>query len=245
MLIAALLAMQAAAETPRIIVSTTAEGYRAEVAAFDLAQEVHVNAEIERRAIDLCADKPIRWGEFGSSAEIDKDLSKGPPKITGFFKEFRCVVPQAPTVASVPSEWKADPKDEADVRRFFETYYSKRDSGQFAAAAAMFQADMQEKPRVEYLREFNQKLGAGRRRITGVTWYVNPAAADRLGAYAALDFAGEYTGSHLYCGYLVLYRLGPGRYEIVREEQNVFHKGDKPADPAQLEAMRAAACRGS
>ena len=76
-----------------------------------------------------------------------------------------------------------------------------------------------------------------------MTWYVNPEASDRPGVYAALDFIGSYSGVHLYCGYIVLYRLGEADYEIVREEQNTFNRSTEELNPDHLAAMRAATCR--
>jgi hypothetical protein len=246
MLIAVLLSLQAAAEQPPVKVGPTAGGYRAEVATFDISQEVYINAEIERRAAKLCGDKQIDWGKFGSEAKVEKDPAKAPPKISGLFKEFRCVIAKEPIVAGVSSDWKAGEADDADVRRLFASYYATRDAGDFGASSAMLSPDVRpNKSDYEGLGDFNRALGTGSRRITGVTWYVNPASAPRLGAYAALDFVGQYTGAHLYCGYLMLYRQGPGTYEIIREEQNVFHRNAGPIDPVQLDEMRSAMCRGN
>jgi hypothetical protein len=242
MLIGVILAVQASVELPRITIAQVESGYRADAEPFDISREAAVGAEITRRARELCAGKQIRWGKFGSQAKIDKS-SKELPKINGFFQEFRCVAPEQLIEAAVPDDWKASPTDDADVRRFFETYYNRRDAGQFRAAAAMFKPGIQENPSDANLTEFNRKLGTGARRITGVTWYVNPPDAPFRGAYAAVDFVGEFTGVHLYCGYLVLYRRGPGAYEIVREEQYVFHRGAEAPDPAQLASMRVATCR--
>ena len=244
MLLAALLA-QAVDRPPSIGIRKTGSGFRAEVPTFDVSWEAKVNGEIERQAAALCGDKQVDWGKFGSNVKVEKDPTK-PTRVSGYFKEFSCIVPQERPVASISSDWKATEIDEGDVRRQFESYYTKRDAGDFEGSSAMLSADVKpDKSSYPRLREFNQALGKGSRRITGVTWYVNPASAPRLGAYAALDFIGEYTGMHLYCGYLILYRLGPGKYEITREEQNAFHRNDQPVDPAQLEQMRAATCRGN
>jgi hypothetical protein len=245
MLIATLLTLQVAADQPLIKVGPTTEGYRADVASFDVSQEVYVNAEIARKAAALCDNKQIDWGKFGSEATVEKDPARGSSKISGFFKEFRCVIAQEPIVASISSDWKASGADDADVRRLFESYYARRDAGDFNGSSAMLSPDVRpDKSDYAGLSDFNRALGIGSRRLTGVTWYVNPASAPRLGAYAALDFVGQYTGAHLYCGYLMLYRQGPGTYEIIREEQNVFHRNAEPIDPAQLEQMRSAMCRG-
>ena len=246
MLFVAWAAFQAAAEPPPLKVSRTADGYRVEVASFDLSREAYVNGEVERKAAELCGDKQIDWGKFGSAAIIEKDPAKAAPKITGYYKEFQCAVGTEPAVSSIASDWKATESDDADVRRLFMSYYAKRDAGDFAGASSMMSADTRptesDYPR---LREFNTALGTGTRRITGVTWYVNPASAPRLGAYAALDFVGQYELPHLYCGYLILYRRGQSAYEIVREEQNLVRRSDEAIDPGQLEQMRAAMCRGN
>lgn len=246
MLFAAWAAFQAAAETPPLKVSRVGDGYRVDVARFDISREAYVNGEVERRAAKICGDKQIEWGKFGSAMTIEKDPVKGPPKVVDYFREFRCVVAKEPAVSSISSDWKATQGDEADVRRIFTSYYAKRDAGDFAGSSSMMSADTRpsesDYPR---LRDFNKTLGNGTRRITGVTWYVNPASAPRLGAYAALDFVGQYELPHLYCGYLILYRQGPNAYEIVREEQNLVGRSAEPMDPAQLEQMRAAMCRGN
>lgn len=244
MLFAAFLAVQAVSGRPDITIREIPGGYRAEAAPFEVTQEVYVNAEIDRRSSDLCGAKRVKWGKFGSLSRLERDPAKEPPKTSSFFKEFSCEVPTEPIVADISSDWKATTKDDADVRSFFATYYARRDSGDLDGAFAMFEPGTRpEESTKAGLLESNRKLGIGSRRITGVTWYVNPATAPRLGAYAALDFVGEYTGVHVYCGYLVLYRLGPGRYEIVREEQNMFQRGDGTADMAQVATMRSAFCR--
>lgn len=245
MLILLLAAQTSVAGIPAITVRKTDEGYRAEAAAFQVFQEAAVHAEIARRAADLCAGKDIDWGKFGSLAKLEKNPSSQPPTISGYFQEFRCVAAEKLAYAAVPGDWKPSAADEADVRRVFETYYVRRDAGQFESAAAMFEPGVQDTPSAEDQREFNRKLGRGSRRITGVTWYVNRPDAPRPGVYVALDFMGDYPQLHVYCGYLMLYRQGPGRYAITREEQNIFERGDGKADMAQVAAMRSAVCRGN
>ncbi|MBA3526493.1 MAG: hypothetical protein H0T82_06190 [Sphingomonas sp.] len=247
MLIAVLMLFQVAAEAPRITITESLNGYRAEAATFDVAQEQAIKAEIEQRAADLCQGKQIKWGKFGSLARIGKDPAKGPPTISGYFNEFSCVAPQTRAFSPVPPTWTPAPTDETDARRTFETYYGWRDAGQFEAAAAMFQPEARERPSFEEQRIFNRTLGlgSGKRRISGVTWYVDPPSAPHPGVYVALDFIGDYPALHVYCGYIVLYRNGPGSYEITREEQNMFARGAGNADPDQIARMRASLCRGS
>ena len=146
---------------------------------------------------------------------------------------------------AAPADWTPTAIDDADVRKVFETYYAKRDSGDSLGALKMFSREAKADP-AEFgtrTRKFNAQLGPGRRRITAVSWEINPEAADRPGIYAALDFVGDYPAVHFYCGYIGVYRLGPGKYQIVREEENSFMRAKELPDPAQLTQMRAALCR--
>lgn len=243
MLIAVLIGLQTAAAVPPVTVMPKGDGFRAEAATFNFGQSAAVHAEIERRASELCAGEEVKWGEFGSLAELGKNPGSTPPKISGYYQEFRCIVSETLTHVELPNDWKPTAADESDVRRILETYYAARDAGQFDAAAAMFEPGVQEGRSIEHQHEFNRKLGPGKRRIAAVTWYVNRPDAPRPGAYAALDFVGDYPNLHVYCGYLMLYRRGPGKYEIIREEQSIFERGDTTADMNQVAAMRSASCR--
>jgi hypothetical protein len=149
------------------------------------------------------------------------------------------------TYEPAPSDWKPNAADEADVRRAFETYYARRDSGDFRAAWEMFEPGMLGSLASwsDQMRASNMKLGRGTRRITGITWYVNPEAAAHPGIFAAVDFIGEFPAAYFYCGYVGFYRRGSGSYEITREEQNQFVHGDGQPDPTQLAQMRASMCR--
>lgn len=244
MIVAALIGLQVGAALPSVVVRPKGDGFRAEAGTFELEQSAAIHAEIEGRASELCAGKSIKWGEFGSLTELGRDPGSKPAKISGYYQEFSCVTAERAVEAEVLDDWKAGPGDETDARRFFETYYARRDAGDIEGAYSLFAPEARPESSKEHVRDFNRSIGSGNRRITRVTWYVNPPEAPRRGAYVALDFVGEYAGVHVYCGYLMLYRLGAGRYEIVREEQNMFERGDGSADPYQIESMRAAVCRG-
>jgi hypothetical protein len=248
MLIVALLSLQAVAGSPQITVKKIdGNSFRIEAAAFDVLQGPAIGAAIDERAAALCAGKQVRWEEFSSTMNLAKTPGSTPSKIEGYFQEFSCVEAEQTSYSPAPVDWKASSVDEADVRRVFETYYAKRDQGDMAAALAMFAPGVRGDPigATRQMREFNQQLGAGKRRIVAVTWYINPDSAEHPGVYAAVDFVGDFASAYFYCGYLVLYRRGPASYEITREEQNIFHRGKDPADPSQLAQMRAGACRGS
>ncbi len=242
MLISALLAIGSTG-LPAVTVKSSTDGYIATVPQFALDQTAAVDSDIADRATELCAGKDVKWGKFGSLTTLGKKPGATPPKVSGYYKEFSCVAAQPRNYAAAPADWQPSSSDDADVRHFFDSYYTKRDGGDFAAALAMFQPGEGFAKSLDEQRAFNSKLGTGQRRITHVTWYVNPDAAAHPGIFAALDFVGEYKSMHFYCGYLGLYRVGPGSYEIVREEQNMFERNDHAPDLSQLANMRTAACR--
>lgn len=230
---------------PNITIEQTPKGYTAKVGAFDAREQANVDAEIARRAAEVCKEKQIRWGKFNSLANFGRNPGAEPAPVTGYVHEFSCVPAEQAPYEPAPADWKPSVTDEVDVRTFFHSYYARRDSGDFTTALGMFAPTMQGDPtaRADEMRSFNVTLGAGNRRITGVTWYVNPEAAEHPGVYVAIDFVGDYPKVYFYCGYVALYRRGPGSYEITREEQNQFARGDGEADPAQLAQMRASMCR--
>jgi hypothetical protein len=241
-----LTAVAIAARLPSITIEQTAKGYIAKVATFDMRKQTEVDAEIQRRASALCGDQQVEWGEFSSVAKVGRNAAAEPAPVTGYSKQFSCAPVDKTSYESAPDDWKATDADLKDAIRLFNAYYSNRDGGNFAAAFAMFQPEAlkDETSWSEQMAADNKKLGAGKRRVTGVTWYVNPDSAPHAGVYVAIDFVGDFPSAYFYCGYLALYRRGPGSYEITREEQNMFTHGDGNADPAQIEQMRSAMCRG-
>lgn len=237
----------AAAALPNITVEQTAKGYVARVATFDMRQQLDVDAEIERRATNLCHEQQVHWSEFRSVATLGKNPGSEPAPISGYSKEFTCVATDDAAYASAPTDWQAKPTDLSDANAVFESYYSKRDSGDFDAAFSMFAPDVLS-DRTSWAEEMaaqNKRIGSGKRRVTGITWYVNPDQAPHPGIYVAIDFVGEFPKAYFYCGYVVLYRRAPGTYEMTREEQNIYTHGDGTADAAQIAQMKATMCRGS
>jgi len=237
--------MAAASALPTITVTPGPRGFVARVADFDARQEDAVYAEISRRALELCKDSEVRWGEFSSAAALGKQPGAEPVIVRGYTREFACVIPQTAVYPPAPPDWKATAEDLTDVQRIFRAYYDRRDGGDFVSALKLFAPDLigDATNWSKEMRDFNAKLGPGKRRVTGITWYVNPDSAPHPGVYVAIDFVGDFPSQYFYCGYLVLFRRGPGSYEITREEQNQFSHGDGSADPAQIAQMRAATCR--
>jgi len=231
---------------PDITIKRSASGYTAAASTFDARITGDVDAEISRRAAELCRDQQVRWGKFSSQAKLGKHPSTEAAPVTDYIREFSCAPVEQSNYEPAPTDWQPNARDLQEARAFFERYYAERDSGDFLAALQMFapsaRGDSASWPAEMF--SFNAKLGPGGRRITAVSWELNPEAAEHPGVYVAIDFVGDYPSTYFYCGYLGLYRRAPGSYEIVREEQNQFARADGKADPAQVAQMRAAMCRG-
>lgn len=245
MLVVALIAAQVAVGMPSISIIASGDGYAAEAPEFDGQFAEAVEREVASRAFDICAGKSVDWGKFRFDQQVGKKSETQPMTFKAYRREFKCVASANTDFIPAPADWVATDTDKADVRHIFETYYARRDAGDMTATLAMFQSGTIGDP-VSWSKEVsqsNEQLGSGHRRITAISWEVNPEAASRPGVYAAIDFVGDYKAVHFYCGYLGLYRLGPGTYKIVHEEQNRFVRGKEQPDPQQLAQMRAAACR--
>lgn len=240
-----MLTLQAAADLPVMKYSRSGGNHVVEVGTFDSTMGPAVEAEIARRALDLCTGKKILWGKFTFEENLGKEPGAQLSQVKSYRREFSCIAADTRTYVAGPADWTASASDEIDVRKHFASYYGKRDGGDYTGALAMMRPETRSDPVswANQMRLFNRKLEKGSRELTKVTWYVNPEASDRPGVYAALDFIGTYPGVHLYCGYIVLYRLGPANYEIVREEQNTFDRGKEQPNSDHLAAMRAATCR--
>ncbi len=146
MLIAALITLAPATGMPDITVKASGTGYIAKAGTFEAGQATAVDANIAQKAAELCAGKDVEWGKFGSQISLGKQPSATPPKVSGYYKEFRCIIAETRSFLPAPEDWKPSTADEADVRRFFDSYYAKRDAGEFAAALAMFQPGVQTDP---------------------------------------------------------------------------------------------------
>ena len=241
------LAVAASAEaTPRVEVVVVKDGFSATAPTFQSRYLPAVEEEVRRDAATRCAGKNIDWVRFTWVEGLGKNPGQDIPTIKEYRRDFRCVEAQAISHERAPEDWKATAADEADARRVFKGYITARDAGSADAALAMFEPGTVEDAKgwVKRVATFNATVGAGNRRITGVTWYVNPAQASRPGVFVAIDFVGDHPKLHFYCGYVGFIRKRPGDYRIVHEEQNIFERGDRTGDAAQIAAMRATMCRG-
>lgn len=141
-------------------------------------------------------------------------------------------------------QWQASNEQLVRVEALSRAYFASKDEGRHKEAYAMLAPSQQQLlpfARWSFLtQDFNARAGKLVNRDTRkITWYRNPPQA-APGVYAAVDFAGEYANTSLYCGYLILSEQADGSFLILREEQNVIDK-DTAAKlkPGQLEGFRA------
>ena len=77
-----------------------------------------------------------------------------------------------------------------------------------------------------------------RRVLTRISWYRDPPDAPAPGLYIATDFTAQYANLELMCGYLMWHEATPGRFELVREEQNyIDHAAAKAMPPERRKEL--------
>lgn len=130
------------------------------------------------------------------------------------------------------------------VEAFSRQYFLAQDEGRYRDAYGMMTASQQQLLPFSRWNFLEQDFGARagkliRRDIRKVTWYRDPPQA-APGVYAAVDFAGEYANTSLYCGYLVLSQQADGTFLVLREERNVIDKETAAKlQPGELEKFSA------
>lgn len=235
------------ASDPALNITHANGSYTATAASFPSPLLSQLEAVVSMRATATCREKQVDWGKFSFTENRSDRPGAAVGTIEGYRRNFRCIPAKVVLFEPAPADWKASVADEADVRRFFHDYYAVRDAGAIEAALAKFGPDVV-RERKEWANEVvagNAARGRGTRRVSAVTWYVNPAQAAHPGVFAAIDFVGNYPSMHMYCGYVGLWRRGPADYWIIHEEQNQHARSTDPGGAAQIAQMRAAMCRGN
>jgi Protein of unknown function (DUF4019) len=170
----------------------------------------------------LCGELEPRWGRFTLKAMVTAPTGKA-LKPGRFEQNISCVAPPAaePNIASGP--FTATAVDEDLVRTTALRFLSFRDVGRGLESFAMLAPSMKETTdQGEWIKNIGmnpQIVGKSvERRITKVTWYIDPPGVSS-GVYAAADFDGHSTGLAIHCGYVALKRQTSGEYLIVRLEE--------------------------
>jgi hypothetical protein len=122
----------------------------------------------------------------------------------------------------------------AATRSFFEA----QDEGRYTRAYAMIGPSMTSYLTPALFADNARQLAsqAGKldgRVITRLSWYRDPPDAAAPGLYVAADFTARYANLELMCGYLMWHEASPGRFELVREEQNYIDRAAARAMPPE------------
>jgi hypothetical protein len=208
------------------------------------------------RASALCGTRHVHWGryQFDTTAPSVVSPQAPGPAILRYAHQITCEdTPQSleasPAVPPAPAE-PPTTEDEALIRDRTEAFLAAKDTGDFAAAHAMFNAAMASYQTPESMQAsrapFNDAAGAGvDREVIRITWYDDPAGAPTPGRYVAADYRASYPSRAFYCGYVVWIRQYDGSYLIARQEEgqatpDIVEK----AAPEEIPALRQQlACR--
>jgi hypothetical protein len=237
-----LLAMQDAPALPKMTVTPLGgDGFVFTAGPFRMTQRREVETEEARLAGKTCGTREVVWGNRSIEGPIVGDPR---PTLTDYRHMFRCVAPDTRAYAPAPKDWRATPADETELRAAFARYYAKFDSGDFEGAYAMFDAH-EVADRAEWLanhRDSVTQIGRGTRTVTAVRWAVNPEGMGHPGVYGVVVFDGDYPAMNAVCGRVVLYRRGPGDYEVVNDLLSFLPRGSKPMTPEALVETKRQGC---
>lgn len=238
-------------EVPYAVSKTADGGFAITAPRIAADQAAAFKEALQREVTQRCGVRPILWGKFTFKEQVAGP--GGAPvaerALTDFRQEFRCGDVSASNVIEVAADWRPSAIDETDARAFATNYFADRDAGRAAEAyarydpAAMGTRESYDQRQAEFVATAGAASG---RTIDKLTWYVNPDSAPKRGAYVAVDYHGRFAQLDTMCGYIVLYRLGPGRYAITREETNILSLAAISGKSQQnVDRMRGALqCRG-
>lgn len=130
--------------------------------------------------------------------------------------------------------WRPSAADNRAVLAATRSWFAARDQARYGDAYAMLSEGMKAAAPFEDWREaarrFGEKAGTVRdRRITRLSWYVDPPSAPAPGLYVAADFSADFADLEFVCGYVVWHREADGAWRVVREEQNILDRADARA----------------
>ena len=229
---------------PAIKVEEVANGFRVLAGPFSASQLPKVDSEMALQAQVKCGRKTVRWGNASAEPVSHNARLR---RIENYTRGFTCIEGEARQYVAGTAEWQPTDKDLADVKNVFTTFFRERDAGRFKEAGALMGPDGQDSflGASDDLTGWNKKLGAGTRRIVRVTWLLNPPGMSHAGTFASVFFIGNYPSMAYYCGELVLYRRGPGSYEIVRDQQagRLKSEADTKRNERKIAAERLSTCR--
>jgi Protein of unknown function (DUF4019) len=231
------------AAPPRIVQKSIPGGFKVSIIDFVGGDQNEAQAMITPTVQKLCGQLTPRSSRFFLKAKVTAPKGKA-LKPGRFEQEITCVKPSVaePNVATGP--FTATEADDSLVRSTALKFLALRDSGLGKESFAMLSPTMQETTDpVEWAKTVGSKPriigGSVERRISKVTWYVDPPGV-QAGVYAAADFGGRSSGLAIHCGYVALKRQPAGSYRIARlEEGRITSDNAKGLTNERLLEMRA------
>jgi hypothetical protein len=219
----------ATAGPPRIVEKAVAGGFKITIIDFVGSDQNVAQQMIRPTVLRLCGQLTPQWGRFYLKAMTT--APKGQALKPGRFEQNitcitpRVVKPDVPTGPFVPSA-----SDERDVTAATLKFLGLRDDGKSEESFAMLSPSMQGMTdRAGWATDVGMKPAktgnAIERRITKITWYIDPPGVE-AGVYAAADFDGRSSRMAIHCGYVAMKRQASGTYLVVRIEEGYLAAQD-------------------
>lgn len=239
LLLAGGLAMQA---QPEISVKPVpGKGHVATVTPFPVEDLDPVYDRLKLVAAGQCGKLKVRFGRFKYNTIVDGGVRKH----INFEQGFSCFDPATDPYKPAPAGWKATAQDDAEALAFAKRYMTVVDAADAVQGMQMMEPIL-EIDRAAWIEQpdiLKKTRGTGTRSFRGPFWEVNPDTAAHPGAYATLIFTGSYSGLAAHCGYLVIYRAAPGRYQVSQQSMVIYSKAMVAAGAiSQANALKA--CEG-
>lgn len=210
----------AGAQDPEIrIEAYPARGYIMRIADHDA--DLNLTELLNARAATRCGALKVRFGKFNYDNTVEAD---GRRMLKNHTQRFECIDPATDSYRPAPADWRPSAKDEADLSAFVDRFLTATDKGDAATGMPMMESiiEIQKAEWMDTTDRLRQHGGgAGRWTINIVGWGNNPEGAAHPGSYALVSVDGHYPKLAAYCGSLLIYREGPGRYWVSQRNLKV------------------------
>jgi hypothetical protein len=211
MLLVAMLALQTAT-APAITLTPVAGGGK--MVARDYLQSAHesVIERMKQKATAHCGKLSVRWGRFNNNLQAYATPDGGIENRYSLYEQkFTCYDPATDPYKSPPADWKPSDVDKSDALIFAERHLSAMDRNDVTAAMAGFEPllELTRAEAVTTIDDYRSRTTGQTRRFRPLIWANNPDGSAHPGAYAYAAFDAERS-----CGYMLLYRVGAGKYQV-------------------------------
>lgn len=205
--------------------------YAFNIGDFEKSQLPAVSSKIMKEAKHICGALTTRFGRYRYSTNI---VTGGSPMIVNYRQRFQCIDPATDPYKPVASDWKPSPQDERDATAFVTQYLAVLARKDAKAGTAMLEP-LLEVTEAEWLATVKhldvERAPQARWVPVPVGWDNNPAYASHPGSYAFYRISGTMPGMAAACGEILIYRSGPGKYQVAQQTitlvtQEVKSKGN-------------------